>query len=151
MLITKFVSEHYYFCPIRWVPRLFFKIQIICSQNLHFNLVFRIIFENYSMCMLSIRGHDFIAHWANEEWIFANPQPGVKCEQFLHVHCISMLSICGTNFIAHWAYVERILSHTEHTRKCLKVEYLGQIEYYFQISRVTCPWDRKVSVSEKKA
>jgi hypothetical protein len=32
-------------------------------------------------------------------------------------------------------------------RKCLKVEYLGRIEYDFQKSRVTGPWDHKVSVS----
>ncbi len=35
----------------------------------------------------------------------------------------------------------------EHARKCLKVEYLGRIEYDFQKSRVTGP---KVSVSAKK-
>jgi hypothetical protein len=43
-----------------------------------------------------------------------------------------------------------ILSLTEHTQKCLKVEYLGQIEYDFQKSRVTGPWDHKDSVSAKK-
>ncbi len=50
-----------------------------------------------------------------------------------------MLSILGTDFIACWA-----------KRKCLKVEYLGQIEYDFQNYRVTGPWDHKVSVSAKK-
>ncbi len=34
--------------------------------------------------------------------------------------------------------------------KCLKVEYLGRIEYDFQKSRVTDPWDHEVSVSAKK-
>ena len=54
------------------------------------------------------------------------------------------------------AYGELISSHAEHTgnrfhaRKCLKVEYLGQIKYDFQKSRVTGPWDHKVSVSTKK-
>jgi hypothetical protein len=38
----------------------------------------------------------------------------------------------------------------EHARKCLKVEYLGRIEYDFQKSRVTGPWDHMVSVSAKK-
>ena len=42
------------------------------------------------------------------------------------------------------------LSHAEHARKCLKVEYLGQIKYDFQKSCVTGHWDRKVSVSVKK-
>ena len=49
------------------------------------------------------------------------------------------LSILGTDFIA-----------SEHARKCLKVEYLGRIEYDFQKSRVTGPWDHKDSVSPKK-
>ncbi len=113
---------------------------------------FWVIIKNYSMRMLSIRGNDFIACWAYEERISAHAQPAVKCEQFLHVQ--SMLSIRGTNFIAHWAYAELVLSHAEHTGTdfiaCLKVEYLGRIEYDFQESRVTGPWDHKVSVSAKK-
>ncbi len=40
--------------------------------------------------------------------------------------------------------------HAEHAWKCLKDEYLGRIEYDFQKSRVTGPWDHKVSVSAKK-
>jgi hypothetical protein len=40
--------------------------------------------------------------------------------------------------------------HAEHARIYLKVEYLGRIEYDFQKSRVTGPWDHKVSVSAKK-
>jgi hypothetical protein len=47
-----------------------------------------------------------------------------------------MLSILGTD--------------AEHARKFLKVEYFGGIEYDFQKSRVTGPWDYKVSVSAKK-
>jgi hypothetical protein len=39
---------------------------------------------------------------------------------------------------------------TEHTPKCLKVEYLDRIEYDFQKSCVTGPWDHKNSVSAKK-
>jgi hypothetical protein len=63
------------------------------------------------------------------------------------------------------AYAERILSNTEHTRNdfhrmlsirgtnfiaCLKVEYLGRIEYDFQKSCVTGRWDHMVLVSAKK-
>jgi hypothetical protein len=51
-----------------------------------------------------------------------------------------MLSIRGTP----------ISSHAEHARKCLKVEYLGRIEYDFHKSRVTGPWDHMVSVAAKK-
>jgi hypothetical protein len=43
-----------------------------------------------------------------------------------------------------------ISSLTDHTRKCLKFEYLGRIEYDFQKSRVTGSWDHKESVSAKK-
>ncbi len=64
---------------------------------------FLVIFENYCMRMLSIRGNDFITHWAYEERISAHAQPAVKCELFY------MCNLC-------WAYGERILSHTEHTR-----------------------------------
>ncbi len=110
--------------------------------------------------MLSIRGTDFITHWAYEEQISAHAQPAIKCEQLLHVQF--MLSICrtnfyrtlskrGTNFIACWAYAELISSHAEQARKCLKVEHLGRIEYGFQKSRVTGPWDHMVSVSAKKS
>jgi hypothetical protein len=69
---------------------------------------FWVLFENYSMRMLSIRGTDFIAHWAYKERISAHAQPAVKWEQFLHVQ--SRLSIHGTNFIAHWAYAEMFKS-----------------------------------------
>ncbi len=55
---------------------------------------------------LSIRGNDIIAHWAYEEQIFANAQPAVKCEQFLHVQFVHPC----------WAYTEQISSHTEHTQ-----------------------------------
>ncbi len=60
------------------------------------------------------------------------------------------LSIRGTNLIAGWAYAEWILSLAEHKRKYLIVKYLGRIEYDFQKSRVTGPWDHKLSVSAKK-
>jgi hypothetical protein len=71
--------------------------------------------------MLSIRGNDFIAHWAYEERI-----------------------------IAGWEYADWISSLAEHTRKCLKVKYLGWIKYDFKKSRVTGVWEHKISVSAKK-
>jgi hypothetical protein len=43
-----------------------------------------------------------------------------------------------------------ILLHPDHTRKCFKVEYLSQIEYDFQKSCVTSPWDHNISVYAKK-
>ncbi len=120
---------------------------------------FWVFFENYSMRMLSIRGNDFIAHWAYEEQISAaHAQPAENVNSFyMYTPCwayaegiLSHTSIRGTNFIACWAYEEPISSHAERARKCLKVEYLGRIEYDFQKSRVTGPWDHMVSVSAKK-
>ncbi len=127
-----------HFGPIRWVPRRFFKIFIFIGEICILIRDFWVIFENYSMRMLSIRRTDFIAFWAYEEQISAHAQPAVKCE-----HCY-MYNPC-------WAYAERILSLTEHTGKCLKVEYIGRIEYDFRKSRVTGPWDHKVSVFAKKS
>ncbi len=85
---------------------------------------FCVIFKNYSMCMLSIRGNDFIACWAYVEPIhrmlsirgtnFRACSASGKMWTFLHVQ--SMLSIRGTSFIAHWAYWELISSHAEHMR-----------------------------------
>ncbi len=60
------------------------------------------------------------------------------------------LSKRWTNLIAGWAYAELISSLAEHTRKCLKVKYLGRIEYDFQKSHVTVHWGHKVSVSAKE-
>jgi hypothetical protein len=91
---------------------------------LHFYLVFWVIFENYSMCMLSIRGNDFIAHWAYEEMVSSHTEHtrnefracSASGKMWTVFTCTSMQSIHGMNFIAHWAYAERISSHTEHTR-----------------------------------
>ncbi len=63
---------------------------------------FWVIFENYSMRMMSIRRTNFRACSASGKmWTFLHEQ--------------SMLSIRGTNFIVHWAYAELISSHAEHT------------------------------------
>ena len=130
---------------------------------------FWVIFENYSMRMLSICRNDFIACWAYAEPISSHAEHTrnefpLMLSQRYNVNIFTCtihaehtrnefyrtLSIRGTNFIACWAYWEPISSHAEHARKCLKVEYLGRIEYDFQKSRVTGPWDHKVSVSAKK-
>ncbi len=134
---------------------------------------FRVIFENYSMRMLSIRGvrhaetillhaehtrNQFHRMLSIRGTNFRACSASGKMWKFLHVQYAEhtrnefycTLSIQGTNLIACWAYWEPISSHAEHARKCLKVEYLGRIEYYFQKSRVTGPWDHKVLVSAKK-
>ncbi len=99
--------------------------------------------------MLSILGTNFCACSASGKmWTLLHVQSILSIRmqnEFYHT-----LSIRGTNFIACWANWEPISSHAEHARKCLKVEYLRQIEYDFQKSCVTGPWDHKVSVSAKK-
>ena len=108
-------------------------------QNLHFGPIHR---------MLSILGTNFRACSASGKmWTFSHVQSLLSIRG---TNFIAHLSIRGTNFIACWAYWEPISPHAEHARKCLKVEYLGRIKYDFQKSRVTGPWDHKVSVSAKK-
>ncbi len=130
---------------------------------------FWVIFENYSMRMLSILGNDFIAHWAYEEMISSHTEHTPNefsrmLSQRKNVNSFYMysyaehtgkwfyhtLSIRGNDLNAGWAYEEMISSLTEHTRKCLKVEYIGWIAYDFQKSRITGPWHHKDSVPAKK-
>ncbi len=100
----------------------FSKFWLFIGEIFILNGDFWVIFENYSMHMLSIHGNDFIACWAYLEPISSHAEhtrnefPRMlsgKMWTFLHVQ--SMLSIRGTNFIAHWAYGELISSHGEHT------------------------------------
>jgi hypothetical protein len=90
----------------------FSKFWFFMGEICILNRDFWVIFENYSMHMLSIRGNDFIACWAYREPISLHAASG-KMWTLLHVQ--SVLSICGMNFIAHWAYGELISSHAEHT------------------------------------
>ncbi len=85
------------------------------------------------------------------KFVAGNSQPYSKHDKHMRnaFHC--WLSIGGTHFMAGWAYEEMISSLAEHKRKCLKVKYLDRIEYDFLKSRVTGPWDHKVSVSAKKS
>ncbi len=66
--------------------------------------------------------------------------------------CVDIVRVCWAehtqNEFHRWLSMrETISSLAEDTRKCMKVEYLGRIEYDFQKSRVTGPWDHKDSVS----
>ncbi len=130
--------------PIRWVPKKqFFKNLIFIVDIRILIRDFWVIFKNYSMRMLSIRGNDFIAHWAYEEMILSHTEhtPNEFLRMFSqrkNVNSFYMysyaehtgkwyyrtLSIRGNDFIAPWAYKEIMLSHPEHRRKCLKVEYV---------------------------
>jgi hypothetical protein len=113
---------------------------------------FWLFFENYSMHILSIWGNDFIACWVYSEPISSHTEhtrnefPRIlpaSCKMWTVFTCsihaqhtwnefYRTLSILRTNFIACWAYWEPISSHAEHAWKCLKVEYLGRIEYDFK-------------------
>ncbi len=100
--------------------------------------VFQVIFENYSMRMLSIRGNNFIACWAYAEPISSHAEyTRNKFSRMLSVrwnfdsfymdiwtHAEQprkrfhrTLSICGNDFIARWEYAEKISSYAEHTQK----------------------------------
>jgi hypothetical protein len=62
------------FGPIRWVLRRFFKIWLFIVEICVLIWYFRVIFENYSMCMLSIRVNNFIAHRAYAETILSHTE-----------------------------------------------------------------------------
>ncbi len=119
--------------------------------------------------ILSIRGNDFIAHWAYEDTISSHTEHTPNefsrmLSQRKNVNSFYMysyaehtgkwfyrtLNIRGNDLNAGWAYEEMISSLTEHSRKCLKVEYFGRTDYYFQKSRVTGPWEYMDPVSAKK-
>ncbi len=128
---------------------------------------FWVFFENYSLHMLSMHGNDLshaehtrnqfhrtLSIWGtNFHVCSASGKMWTAFTSTIHAErneFYRTLSIRGTNFIACWAYAEPISPHAEHARKCLKVEYLGRMEYDFQKSRVTGPWDHMVLVSPKK-
>ncbi len=98
---------------------------------------FWVIFENYSMRTLSIRGNDFIAHWAYEETISSHTEHTPNefsrlLSQRKNVNSFyryiyaehtgkwfyRTLSIRGNDLNAGWAYAEMISSLTEHMWKC---------------------------------
>ncbi len=74
-LSKKIFLQNVHFGPIRWVPRRFSKFQFFIVEIFHFNLIFLGNFRNlYSMHMLSIRGNDFIAHWAYSETVSSHTE-----------------------------------------------------------------------------
>jgi len=92
-----------------------------------------VIFENCCVRMLSMRGGGFVASWACTEPISSRAG-----------HARNACSASGKMWTVFTCTV-----HAGHARRCFKIEYLGRIRYDFQKSRVTGPWDRKVSVSAK--
>ncbi len=80
-LSKTYFIQNVHFGPIRSVPRRFSKFKFFIVEIFFLIRYFWVIFENYSMHMLSIhkkqfyrtlsiRGKDFIAHWAYAEGIF---------------------------------------------------------------------------------
>jgi hypothetical protein len=67
---NKFVFQNIHFGPIR----RFFKVLIFYRRNCILIRDLWVIFENYSMCMLSIRGNDFIACCAYEKRISSHAE-----------------------------------------------------------------------------
>ncbi len=167
--IQKIFFQNVHFGPIRRVHDGFSRFVFFIVQICIFIWNFWVIFENYSMRMLSIHGNGFIAHWAYKEMISSNTEHKPNefsrmLSQRKNINSFYMysyaehtrkgfycnLSIRGNDLNAGWAYEEMISLLTEHTRKCLKVEYLSRIEYNFLNYRVTGPRDYKDSVSAKK-
>ncbi len=151
------------------VSKFGFFIVEICILIWDFWVIFEIYSMRNSLRMLSICGNDFITHLAYKETISSctehTPNEFSRMlSQRKNINSFYMysyaehkgkwfsrtLSIRGNDLNAGWAYEEMISSLTEHTRQCLKVEYLGRIEYDFKKSRVTGPRDLKDSVSSKK-
>jgi hypothetical protein len=100
---------------------------------------------------LSIRGTKFF-WWAIQKFFFQNLHFGPI--SWVPRRFLKISIIYSQNLHFNWVFLSifRKLRHVyaEHTRKCLKVVYLGRIEYDFQKSRVTGPWDLMVSFSAKK-
>ncbi len=146
----KIFSQNFHFIPIRWVFRQFFKISIIYSQNLHFILVFLSNFLKIIACtcwayvelILSHTEHtskQFHRTLSIQGKILIHDQPTVKCDQFLHGHPrrvyaeqILLHTQHTRNKFHRWLSIRKISSLAEHTRKCLKVEYVGRIIYDFK-------------------
>ncbi len=125
--------------PIRWVPKRFSKFGFFLVEICILIWYFWVIFENYSMHMLSIRGNDFIAHCTYEETISLHTKHTPNefshmLSQRKNVNSFYMysyaehtgkwfyrtLSIRGNDLYAGWAYEEIISSLTEQTLKGLK-------------------------------
>ncbi len=118
----KILSQKVHLGPVRWLPKRFSKFQFLLVKICILISDFWVIFENYSMRMLSISGNYFIAHWAYKKTISlyiehtrnefrACSASGKKWTVFT---CKLMWSIRGRNFIAHWAYAEQISLLAEH-------------------------------------
>ncbi len=99
-------------------------------------------------CTLRIRGNGFLCTMSIHLTNFRVSSTSEKILTFFWMYSYAeytgkwfyrTLSIRVNDLNAAWAYEEMISSLTEHTRKCLKVKYLGRIEHYFQNSRVTGP------------
>ncbi len=119
---------------------------------------FWVSLENYSMPMLSIRGNNFIAHWAYDELISSHVEHTRKefsrmlsqryNENSFHMYIHAehtqnefhrTLSIHGTNFIDGWAYAEWISSLAEHTRKKMFKSRIYRANP-IRFSTIVCYW-----------
>ncbi len=117
---------------------------------------FWVISKNYSMGLLSIRGNDFIAHWAYEEMISSHTESTpwefsrILSQQkninnfYMYIHgehtrkwFHRTVSIQGNDLNPGWAYAEMISLHPEHMRKSnmifknLVFQALGPIRFRF--------------------
>ncbi len=120
----KIFSQKVHLGPIRRLAkRGFSKFRFLRVEICILIWDFRVIFENYSMCMLGIRGND-LSHTEHTRKRFHRTLSirgtnfcacSASGKMWTVFTCKFMLSKRGTNFIAHWAYTERISSLPEHT------------------------------------
>ncbi len=167
----KLFFQNVHFGPIRWVPRRFSKFKFFVVEICILIWYFWVIWKNYSMRMLlSIRGNNFIAHWAYEEKISSHTEhtpnefslmlnqhsnfDSVYMDIQTHAEHMwkrfnHMLSIRGTNFIACWACAEMISSHAEHTRKLFHCMLSIQYSMWNQYNVTNC-LERRMGYKEQR-
>ncbi len=155
-----------HFGTLRWDLDSLSKFGLIIVEICIIIWYFWVISKNYSMWMLSIRGNNFIAHWAYEEMISSHTESTpwellrILSQQkninnfYMYIHgehtrkwFHRTLSIQGNDLNPGWASAEMSL-HPEHMRKS---NMSAESNMIFKKSRVTSFWDQKVSVSVKKS
>ncbi len=117
-LSKKFCSQNF-LGPFRWVPKQFFKISIIYSQNLHFKLVFLSKLRKLWACICWAYVETILSHTDHTRKRFHRTliirgtnfrACSASGKMWIVFTCTSMLNIRGTNFIAQWAYAKMFKS-----------------------------------------
>ncbi len=163
-----FLVQNVHLVPIRWIPKRFSKFGFFIVEICILVWDFLVIFENYCMPMLSIRGNKFIAYWAYEETISSHTEHkpnefSLMLSQRKNVNSFYMysyaehtgkwfdrtLSIQGNDLNAGWAYEEIISWLTEHSRKCLKLNISAESNMIFKNLVLQALWVIRIRFLQK--